>query len=379
MRRFYIVFVLVALYDMGYPIRAFGQGDWAFYETFNNYSQSVYSIRVEIPQEFIFNRHEELIKQYQGLRESYYDLIAKASEPVPFQHLYKIEQHLTEVKNRFDMMTKQMLENNPIKGVGFAIDQRHLVTLSTVVESATLGGDITIQNDLKHTVGIAKVKGVDEMTGVAVLYVENATFAQTVDFDRIHYQLPVTSFIMSVQRPYELPTSPIPGMIGGYYRQINKFPIERYIQTNLQLYPNNEGAPVFSPTGQLIGMIAAEYHVGDYPGVTLVIPADIIVDSALSIIENGRREHGWIAGWTLEGDMDGVIIRDIQEGSPADSAGFQNGDLIIEIDGKREKEIWKVIGIIQNTYPNQSLNVTVKRGEKILDVSVTTTSMKSNS
>ncbi|MGC9328248.1 MAG: trypsin-like peptidase domain-containing protein, partial [Candidatus Hinthialibacter sp.] len=250
---------------IGLPSLSFGQGDWAVYDTFVRFSPAVYSISIEIPQQYILERHEELIKQFQDLQENYSDIVAGGSDTLAGQYMFT--NVIRQYKRKMEIMRDQMLTNNRVRCAGFAISPHHLVTLSNIVKSATLGGAISIKDDYRW-LARAQLHGADDLTGIAVLQVQDVTFSQYVDLEeslewdeeeaystmnRLSARLPTASYIMTIQRPYDLPSSPFSGIIGGYNRLLGLFEIEKYIQTDLPLYPGNEGAPVFSPSGQLVG------------------------------------------------------------------------------------------------------------------------------
>jgi serine protease Do len=250
-----------------------------------------------------------------------------------------------------------------------------MVTMSTIIKSATLGGEISIINNESNQYK-AEIKGIDELTGIAVLQVKNATFTRYVDLKSINPSLPEASMVLSIQRPYNLPASPEPGMIGGFNRAMGIFDLEKYIQSNLRLYPGNEGAPVFGPAGQLVGMIAKEYRQGEWPGITFIIPADMIIDSALSIIETGERERGWIPGLVLRQEQNGIMIEHIEEGSPAIKAGLMKGDMIVGINGAKENNMYDFRNQLLSTKPHEPVNLLIQRGTRQTWVQVKTTPVK---
>lgn len=356
------------------PGKASGQGDWSFYDTFSRFAPSVFSISVEIPQKYINARNEEVIKQYRDLMESISGMVAgssgEAANPLSNNSIH-------QVRRKMDIMLEQMLTNNRIQCAGFAIGPHHLVTMSNFVKSATFGGLITVKDDSR---GFARAIwiGSDDLTGVAVLQVNDVTFTHYVDLNEYNSHLddpsqpiarganplPVASNILTIQRPYDLTCSPFSGIIGGYNRLIGMFEIEKYIQTNLPLFPGNEGSPVFSPSGQLVGMMATEFHIGNNPSVTFVIPADIVADAALSIMESGKRERGWISGVGLGQDVNGILVQEVIPQSPAALAGLQKGDIIVGFNGVREKRVWNLIDWISKSKPNEIIRFEVTRGSQ---------------
>ncbi len=348
---------------------AYAQGDWAIYEIFSRYAPSVYSVSVEIPKNVILERYEQSVDRLKMYQDGLNDLITDASKTE--LNYNQFETWFGQWERQLDTIKNQMLRNNRFRGAAFAINPHHLVTLSTVVKSATLGGEISIIDDYDRALKV-DIKGIDSMTGIAVLKVRDATFSKYVPLESTNTMLPVASYIMTIQRPYDLPATPTSGMIGGYYRRLNLFELERYIQTDIQLYPGNEGAPVFSPSGQLIGMLATDFNIGRWPSVTFVIPSDIVADSAKEIIKNGKRERGWIPGLELKQGLGGILVKDIDPHSLAAKSGLQKNDLIIKVDGEREHQVWNFVYHILDTKPNEKVELEIQRGEKRFMLAVET-------
>ncbi|HXK92930.1 MAG TPA: hypothetical protein PKV38_04530, partial [bacterium] len=84
---------------------------------------------------------------FRELQESSSEIIAGGSDSVLSQQLFS---NLTvQWQRKLFVMQKQMLANNRVRGAGFAIDPHHVVTLASIVKSATLGGEITIEDDFR--------------------------------------------------------------------------------------------------------------------------------------------------------------------------------------------------------------------------------------
>jgi len=65
---------------------------------------------------------------------------------------------------------------------------------------------------------------------------------------------------------------------------------------------------------------------------------------------------------------EGVLVRDVALGGPADEAGVERGDLILRFDGKKVDTFKRLVSIVTKTKPGQAVSLTVKRaaGEKVL-------------
>ncbi len=341
------------------------QFDSAVYETFTRHAPAVYSIEVTVPKHVILKEYEKSITRLQEFHDRYGNLVMSSTQPSG--SLFKLNSLIDRWERQLDFLKEQMLMNNSMLGSGFAVDPNHIVTLSSVVKSATMGGDITVI-DHQNIQRRALLQGVDHMTGVAVLRIPDATFEHYIDLDRLSTSLPVSSYIMTIQSPYTLPPSPFPGMIGGYHRKLGKFLLERYIQTNLPLFPGNEGAPVLSPSGQLVGMMAAAF--GASPSVTFAIPAEFIRDSARQIIEKGELVHGWLPGIKLQQTADGILILNVDPNSHAANSGLKPGDVIVGFDGTNEAQLWQFLSRIVNADPQQNMRIDILRGPNRLQFQI---------
>ena len=361
MNRFFWQFC-VGLIFISQSLLVYSQGDLAISDTFSRYSPAVFTLSVEIPKDVILQRYEGLLQQLKQSQEVFADLISKATGTISTTNAF--ENYLSDIQKQMSMINKEGQQQMPfVSGVGFAVDPHYMVTLSTVIRNATQGAEIVFMDNYKRTFK-AHVQGVDGLSGIAVLRVDDVTFPNYVDIARISAPLPETSFVLSIQCPYGLPASPYHGMIGGYYRRTKRFQLENYIQSSIQLYPGNEGAPVFSATGQLVGMIADRFQMEGYPSVTFLIPADMIVDSAKQIMQRGKRERGCISGLTIRQDKDGVQVYDVTANSVAAAAGLLRNDFIIGFQGKDVINVWQFQNEVFNTHPNETVRLQILRGNK---------------
>ncbi len=369
MRLFGPVIAVCAILWGGVPA-AVGQGDLAVHDTFQRYSPAVYTVSVEIPKNYILQNYNNTVSRLRGYLKSYSSAITGGASPSISYNAF--QSMVEQVERDMEYLKERMIVRNQKNGAAFAVTPHHLVTLSTVIKSATLGGDLTVYDNNRRQIKAA-LQGIDELTGVAVLRVDSATFSDYIDLDSISTLLPVASYVIAIQRPYDLPASPFSGMIGGHKRGMKLFKIERYIQTDLPLYPHNEGAPVFSPSGLLVGMIASEYHVGNWPGLTFIIPADIVADSAKSIIAEGKRERGWIPGLDLVQLESGILVEKLAENSPAAKAGLKRGDFIIEFNEEKETNVLNLLYKIFHTKPDETVSMVIQRGPNRIYLEVKTT------
>lgn len=64
------------------------------------------------------------------------------------------------------------------------------------------------------------------------------------------------------------------------------------------------------------------------------------------------------------GEEKGVLVGDVVEGSPAEKAGLQRGDVIIEFEGKKIEEPYQIRNMVANIEPGQEVQIKIIRNNK---------------
>jgi S1-C subfamily serine protease len=158
------------------------------------------------------------------------------------------------------------------------------------------------------------------------------------------------------------------------------FSIPNIIQSDVTVNPGNSGGPLLDTSGKVVGMVYGRLNpvgvpLGQFPGVTAVIPSNIVNRVASSIVENGYYLHPGIGiiGETLTpdlvqrminsttnipSDLRGVLVSKLQRDGTADLAGLQGsntneygeilgGDIITAIDGISIDRFEQLLAYIQ--------------------------------
>ena len=153
------------------------------------------------------------------------------------------------------------------------------------------------------------------------------------------------------------------------------------IEHTAPMAKGSSGGPLVDAGGRLVGLNTNRLGEGFYAA----LPADDDLRSrvdALSRGESPARPHlgvGLVPGRAARHirraaglpDRDGVLIQEIEEGSPADRAGLRRGDLIVKAGGAAVTGIDDLYQAIDGLGDGQSLALDVVRGADELSVSVT--------
>jgi serine protease Do len=156
-----------------------------------------------------------------------------------------------------------------------------------------------------------------------------------------------------------------------------------YIQTDTAINQGNSGGPLLNIMGEVIGinrMIVTPS--GGSIGIGLSIPINEARKIAEELKEKGRISRPWL-GIGLdpisEEDMEefglktnkGAIIHQIMKGSPAERAGLQLYDIIIEIDGKQVSAPEDVINYVRSSKIGKKIDLKLNRKKSEMSVSIT--------
>ncbi|MEE8384698.1 MAG: PDZ domain-containing protein, partial [Dehalococcoidia bacterium] len=116
------------------------------------------------------------------------------------------------------------------------------------------------------------------------------------------------------------------------------------IQTDASINPGNSGGPLVNRFGQVVGITTAVIR-GEAEGIGLVISIDSARPIVEELIEKGQVDRGFLGvtiteitpalaeSFGLAVDR-GIGLRDVSDGGPADEAGLQPGDIIVELGGE---------------------------------------------
>jgi len=263
-------------------------------------------------------------------------------------------------------------------GSGFLIDgEGHIVTDYNLIERAE---DIKVTLSNGEEVK-AEVVGSDDVSGVAVLKVnpdelddiEPLQFAETES-------LKPGQTVIALGHPKGMDLSASMGIISGLDRNVGK--LSGLIQTDALIRQGMGGGPLLNMEGKVVGMnIAAEVkRLGGF-GFGFAVPADTIKRVSESLIRSGTVRRGYLGVYISSIDADlakklklgsreGVLITEVMPGSPAEKAGFKNGDVVIEVDGVRVKGPTQFRQLILNTEPGTETNMKVIRDGKEIELKV---------
>jgi len=153
--------------------------------------------------------------------------------------------------------------------------------------------------------------------------------------------------VLAVGNPFGLSGSVTMGIVSAKGRSgMGIADYEDFIQTDAAINPGNSGGALVSLDGELVGInTAIVSRTGGNQGIGFAIPSSMARTIMDELVEHGEVSRGYLGvyiqdldtGLAEAMDLDGnkgALVAQVADGSPADLAGVQVGDLVVSLDGK---------------------------------------------
>ncbi len=211
--------------------------------------------------------------------------------------------------------------------------------------------------------------GRDKKTDLALLKVkvkQELTFLPLGNSDEMR----VGDWVLAVGNPFGLENTVTAGIISAKGRIIGAGPYDDFIQTDASINPGNSGGPLINLKGEVVGVNTAIVAQGQ--GIGFAIPVNLAREVMNQLRTTGRVTRGWLGVYIqpvtkelaekfkLEG-TDGVLVADVVKDGPADKAGIQRGDVIVEFEGKPLKDWHSLPRLVAETPVGREVRLKVMR------------------
>jgi len=227
---------------------------------------------------------------------------------------------------------------------------------------------------------LAKILGRDPDTDIAVLRVQADKLTQVPIADSS--RLRVGDFVVAIGNPFGLGQTVTSGIVSALGRSgLGIESYEDFIQTDASINLGNSGGALVNLRGELVGINTAIFGSGGGKGgnigIGFAIPVNMAYDIMQQLIEHGEVRRGRLGaqGQDLTPqlaqafDLDqanGIIITQIENGSPAHKAGLQVSDVIVSANGKKIRSASDMHNLVGLLRIGQSIDLELfRQGEKI--------------
>jgi serine protease Do len=258
-----------------------------------------------------------------------------------------------------------------ISSDGYAMTTSHLVRRSEKIEVITDDGKTYP----------AKLVGADPKTDLALLKIEGEKpFPVAQIADRAPR---IGARVLAVGNPFGLGGTVTAGIVSARSRDILG-PYNDSIQIDAPVNQGSSGGPTFDISGKVIGINSAIFSpTGGSVGVGFAIPAETVKTIADKLKQNGTISRGWIGvevqsvnpdlveGLGLNKPVYGVLVAEIQPGSPAAKADIAPGDVITSVAGQPAGNDRDLIRRVSDMPPGKSIELGVIHQNEQKNINVT--------
>jgi serine protease Do len=293
----------------------------------------------------------------------------------------KVADSVVEISTE-SVVTSQYLQQYITEGAGSGViisEDGTIITCHHVIEGAEKV-IVKLRNGEQYE---AQIIAADATSDVAVLKIEASglTAAAMGDSDA----LSVGEDAIVIGNPLgSLGGSVTNGIISALEREIiidNEKMV--LMQTNAAINPGNSGGGMFDAYGNLIGIVVAKSSGSTVEGLGFAIPINTVKDVYEQLINNGYVTGRAALGITMmeqtaisfnSGTSRAyVVVTAVSEGSPAEAAGIQQGDIILSIDDVEMTSAADVKSTIQSHSVGDTIELVLLRGNRTVTVSATLT------
>ena len=256
---------------------------------------------------------------------------------------------------------------------GYILTNNHVVDNASQVK-------VTLQDGREFT---AKVIGRDAKSDIAVVKIDakDLPVVPMADSDKVQ----VGDVVLAVGNPFGVGQTVTQGIVSAKNRgDMGIQDYEDFIQTDAAINPGNSGGALVDIDGRLIGINTAILsRSGGSQGVGFAIPSDLARSVMESLVQYGHVTRGYLGvmiqdvtpimakEFKLKEPM-GALVGDVVADGPAAKAGFKDGDVVLEFNGKNVADSRHLKLTVAETKPGSTVPVKVWRdcSAKTLEVTV---------
>lgn len=256
---------------------------------------------------------------------------------------------------------------------GFILTNSHVVHRATHME-------VTLPDGRQYP---AELVGDDPDTDLAVvrIHAPDLAPARLGDSSRVR----VGQLVIAIGNPFGFQCTVTTGVVSALGRSLRSSSgrlIDNILQTDAALNPGNSGGPLVSSKGEVIGVNTA--IILPAQGICFAIAVDTAKFIASRLMKDGkvRRSYIGVAGQTVwlptrtarsagQPSRSGVLVQSVEQGSPAEEAGLQRGDVIVAFNSQLVSSIDDLHRMLTDTSPGSASAVTIIRRPERLEIPIT--------
>lgn len=224
----------------------------------------------------------------------------------------------------------------------------------------------------------ASLIGRDPTTDLALLKVDGSDFpaASWVATD----ELAVGHLVLALGRPGRTvqATLGVISALGASWRTPAGGEVDRYLQTDVVMYPGFSGGPLATAGGQVAGMNTSAL----VRGTSIAIPTATIKNVVDSLLAHGKMPRGYLGVGiqpvrlpdALKDELNqstGLMLMSIEANSPAEAGGLLQGDILFALDGQPVQQMDDLQTLLGHERAGKEVEVSIVRSGQVQQKSVT--------
>lgn len=226
----------------------------------------------------------------------------------------------------------------------------------------------------------ATLVGRDPTTDLAVIRVQATGLAPLAQAGSEPDSLQVGHLVLALGRPGQSvqATLGIVSALGESWRTPVGGMVDRYVQTDVVMYPGFSGGPLINASSQVVGLNSSAL----LRGVSLTIPSTTVQRVVETLLAHGRVRRGYLgvstqpvrlpAGLMQQlGQETALLLVAVEPGSPAEKGGLLLGDSIVSLDGSPVRHHDDLLALLSADRVNKPVSLKIIRGGQIQDIQVT--------
>jgi len=255
-------------------------------------------------------------------------------------------------------------------GSGVVVDKGIILTNNHVVDGAD---EIQVTTADKHEYEV-QVVGTDPKSDLAVLRVKGDASALVPIAMGDSARLRLGDTVLAIGNPFGVGQTVTMGIVSAKGRaNVGIVDYEDFIQTDAAINPGNSGGALVDLEGNLVGIPTAILsRTGGSMGVGFAIPTNMAKPIVQSLLAHGKVVRGWLGVGIQDitpelsaamklASTEGVLVSEVQRGSPAEKAGLQRGDVILSVDGRKVSSTGELRNLVAAAGANVQSKVEIAR------------------
>jgi S1-C subfamily serine protease len=153
--------------------------------------------------------------------------------------------------------------------------------------------------------------------------------------------------------------------------------LDRYLQTDVVMYPGFSGGPLVDAAGQMLGLNTSAL----LRGTSLTVPVPTLRRVVETLLAHGRVRRGYLGVGAQPvrlpaalkqqlGQETGVLLVSVESGSPAEQGGLLLGDTIVSLDGQPVRHMDDLLALLSGDRVGAVVPVRIVRGGQVQELTV---------